>query len=81
VGATAIARSRTVRRTFRLRRGCSAAHLRVSGRGVKVTRARRLAGGRCQVTLRVAATARGRRDLLVKRGRRTLRLRGLIRLS
>lgn len=72
--------SRTIRRTVRLRRGCTTAGLRVSGRGVKVTHAKRLARGRCRITLRVASTATGRRDLLVKRGRRTVRLRGAIRL-
>jgi hypothetical protein len=72
--------ARTLRRTFKLRRGCSTALLRVSGRGVKITQARRLPAGRCRVTLRAANGATGRRDLLVKRGTRTIRLRGLIRL-
>ena len=79
-GSVVASPTRTVRRTLRLRRGCTTAHLRVAGRGVKVTAAKRLAGGRCRLTLRVARTATGRRDLLVKRGRRTVRLRGLIRL-
>ena len=79
-GTVATAPWRTVRRTVRLRSGCTTVHLRVAGRGVTVTRAQRLAGKRCRVTLRVARSASGRRDLLVKRGRRSVRLRGLIRL-
>lgn len=72
--------TRTIRRTVRLRRGCTAPRLRISGGNVRVTFARRLAGGRCRVTLRVAGTATGRRDLLVQRGGRTVRLHAVIGL-
>ena len=74
------ASARTIVRTIRLPRGCSPRQLTVSGRGVKVRAAKRLRGARCRLTLRVAADARGRRNLLVKLGRRTTTLRGVIRL-
>lgn len=72
---------RVLRRTIRLRTGCVATRLRVTGGGVKVTLAKRRPAGRCRLTLRVAPTATRRtRDLLVRRGGRTVRLRGVISL-
>ncbi|HEV3000435.1 MAG TPA: hypothetical protein VGW75_06820 [Solirubrobacteraceae bacterium] len=76
----AVARARTIRRTVKLRRGCSPKRLRVSGRGVRIRSARRVSRRRCRLTLRVAPGLTGRRDLLVRRGGRTLRRRGVIRL-
>jgi hypothetical protein len=71
---------KVLRRTVKLARGCSAARLRVSGRGVKLVSARRMPRSRCRLTLRVSPGVTGRRDLLVKRGKRTVRLRRVIRL-
>jgi hypothetical protein len=64
----------------KLARGCSVARLRVSGGGVKLTFARRMPRSRCRLTMRVSQGVTGRRDLLVKRHRRTVRLRRVIRL-
>ena len=73
--------TRTIRRTIVLRRGCSRTQLRVSGRGVAITLVKRLPRSRCRLTLRVSPGTTGRRDLFVKRGGRTIRMRGAIRLS
>ena len=72
--------TRTIRRTIVLRRGCSRTQLRVSGHGVAITFVKRLPRSRCRLTLRVSAGTTGRRDLLVKRGQRTARMRGAVRL-
>jgi murein DD-endopeptidase MepM/ murein hydrolase activator NlpD len=71
---------RTIRRTIVLRRGCSRAQLKVSGKGVAITFVKRMPRSRCRLTLRVSPGATGRRDVLVKRGQRTTRMRGAIRL-
>ena len=78
--STSPSSSRTLRRTVRLRRGCSRRLLRVSGRGVTVLAAKRLPRGRCRLTLRVRNGATGPRHLLVKRGKRTIRLHRVIKL-
>jgi hypothetical protein len=72
--------SRQRRVSLRLRRECSRASLRVGGTGVTIRRATR-SGGRCRLTLRIAAGQAGRRDLLVRRGKRTVRLRRAINLG
>ena len=69
-----------VHRIVRLRRDCQRNRLRVSGDGVEVAFARRLPRGDCRLTLRVSTGSSGRRDLLIRRGKRTIRLIGVIRL-
>jgi len=71
---------RIIRRTVKLRSGCSTKRLRVSGTGVNISFAKRLPRSRCRLTLRVLPGATGRRNLLVKSGRSTTALRGAIRL-
>ena len=79
-GQPSPSRTRIVHRTIKLRRDCSRNRLRVSGHGVQVSFVRRLPRAHCRLTLRVSSESSGRRDLLIKRGRRTIRLIAVIRL-
>lgn len=72
--------TRTIHRTLKLPHACSRTRLAVSGRGVKIALAKRLPRSRCRLTLRVSLGASGRRDLLAKRGKRTIRLVRVIQL-
>ncbi len=66
--------TKLIQRTVRIRRGdCRARQLRVSGADGTVISAKRLARGRCRISVRVRVGASGRRSVLVKRGSRYVR--------
>ena len=76
--------------TVRLLDGCSTERLHVSGEGIRVAAAERVAGLRCRVTVEAQAGATGNRDLVAQRRIRlfgrdlvivTQRLRNAVRLA